>query len=343
MKLPIALSSALLLAACGQDPVANSSVPEELAALHQELDSKEQTVLRGTGGWLFLAKELRSLSYEKFWGPAAQTSSQATKPELRDPFTAILDFQQQLAAADIELLFLPVPAKALIYMDALPKAKVHVQAGQRFDAAHQAFYALLQERGVPVLDLTDAFLRQRQDAAPSQLYCRQDTHWTSLACEKVAALIHARIRDRQWLAAVPKQEYRVETKSQVLQGDLWKMLQDASLAKESLPMHRVLDAQGQAPADWRESPVLLVGDSHCKVFHSGGDMHAKGAGLADHLAAKLGFPLDVVGVMGSGARPSRVNLLRRRDKLKGKRLVIWCLSQREFTEGLGWGKVPVMR
>jgi hypothetical protein len=29
--------------------------------------------------------------------------------------------------------------------------------------------------------------------------------------------------------------------------------------------------------------------------------------------------------------------------LKGKRLVIWCLGAREFTESTGWQKVPVVR
>jgi len=72
-------------------------------------------------------------------------------------------------------------------------------------------------------------------------------------------------------------------------------------------------------------------------------MQARGAGLADHLALKLGFPVDVVGVRGSGATPCRINLLRRGDSLAGKKLVIWCLSAREYTQGQGWRKVPVVK
>jgi hypothetical protein len=89
--------------------------------------------------------------------------------------------------------------------------------------------------------------------------------------------------------------------------------------------------------------LCLLGDSHNLVFHAGGDMHAQGAGLPDHLAHQLGFPVDVVAVRGSGATPSRLNLFRRRDKMKGKRVVIWCLSVREFTEGQGWRKIPIIR
>ena len=95
-----------------------------------------------------------------------------------------------------------------------------------------------------------------------------------------------------------------------------------------------------------DSPVVLLGDSHSLVFHEGGDMHARGAGLADQLALELGFALDVVAVRGSGATPARVNLLRRarKDKsyLTGKKVVVWCFSAREWSESLGWDLVPVV-
>jgi alginate O-acetyltransferase complex protein AlgJ len=56
--------------------------------------------------------------------------------------------------------------------------------------------------------------------------------------------------------------------------------------------------------------------------------------------------VDLIGTKGSGATPVRITLYRRAaaDKayLAGKRLVIWCLSAREFTEAFqGWMKVPV--
>lgn len=84
---------------------------------------------------------------------------------------------------------------------------------------------------------------------------------------------------------------------------------------------------------WRVSPVVLLGDSPGLVFHAGGEMHAQSAGLPDHLAYQLGFSVDVVAVRGSGAAPSQLNLFRLRDKLKGKRVVVWCFSVREFTKG----------
>jgi alginate O-acetyltransferase complex protein AlgJ len=51
-------------------------------------------------------------------------------------------------------------------------------------------------------------------------------------------------------------------------------------------------------------------------------------------------------VRGSGATPARTTLMRRvrsnPNYLKGKKLVIWCFSAREFTESSGWQKVPVV-
>ncbi len=97
----------------------------------------------------------------------------------------------------------------------------------------------------------------------------------------------------------------------------------------------------------RASPVLLLGDSHSLIFHAGGDMPARGAGLPDQLALELGFPVDLVAVRGSGATPARATLLRlaRADPeyLAGKKLVVWCFGAREFTESTGWAKVPVVR
>jgi alginate O-acetyltransferase complex protein AlgJ len=74
-----------------------------------------------------------------------------------------------------------------------------------------------------------------------------------------------------------------------------------------------------------------------------------GAGLMDNLAMQLNFPVDLVAVRGSGATPARKNLARRKDKndnkdnLIGKKLIIWCFTAREFTEGQGWLKVNVVK
>jgi hypothetical protein len=96
----------------------------------------------------------------------------------------------------------------------------------------------------------------------------------------------------------------------------------------------------------RESPLLLLGDSHCLIYHVGGDLFATGGGLADQLACELGMAVDVLGTRGSGATPARQNLFLRSKAdpsyLAGKKWVVWCFASREFTQSRqGWRKLPV--
>ena len=292
--------------------------------------TQKTTVVSGKDGWLFFAPELRSMSVGQFWAePAAD-------PEFADPIPAILDFKAQLDRAGIALIFVPIPAKVTIYPDMISE---HGTVTARTDRYHLEFYDILREQGVNVLDLTPLFLENRFTDAGS-VYCKQDTHWSGQGCVLAAAAIAEAIGTPAWAAEIPKCDIKTETRTITIAGDLWQALGDEKLTKEQLRLTYVKEDVG---ASWRASPVVLLGDSHNLVFHIGGDMHAQGAGLPDHLAHQLGFPVDVVAVRGSGATPSRLNLYRRRDNMKGKRVVVWCLSVREFTEGQGWHPVPVIR
>ena len=92
----------------------------------------------------------------------------------------------------------------------------------------------------------------------------------------------------------------------------------------------------------RRTPVVVLGDSHTLIFHDP-EMFGSASGFVDFLSLGLRIPVDLVGVRGSGATTTRIELLRRRDRMAGKRVVIWCFSFREFTESeTGWRKVPVI-
>jgi alginate O-acetyltransferase complex protein AlgJ len=275
-----------------------------------------------------------------FGGDRARAASRA-RAEWADPLPVILDFHHQLQAAGIELLFVPVPPKAAIYADRLPRPRPETSG--RADAAAAAFYQLLRERGVDVLDLAPELERLRV-SEKRPLYCRQDSHWAGPAIELTARRIAEWARARPFAAAWPREAFADEPVELEITGDLWKLLGDDSLPRERVRLRMVgRRAFGAlAPIEpSRQSPVLLLGDSHNLVWHDG-DMHARGAGLPDHLARELGFPVDLVAVPGSGATPARVNLLRRGDSLAGKKLVVWVLSAREFTEApRGWRPVPI--
>ncbi len=324
MAIPLVLMLPALLAA----PLPACAQPEAAAA-----------VLRGSEGWLYFRPELRHLSFARFWGADAAAASRARRPDRADPLPAILDFARQLDQRGTTLVLVPVPAKAVIHPEGLPEPERAVS-----DAGDQAFFALLRERGVDVLDLTAAF-RALREADGTPVYLKQDTHWGDRGIREAARLIAERLGERGVARRAAPAEWRTRERDVEIDGDLRRMLADAALARERIRVTEV--GRGASfepiPPD-RESPVLLLGDSHALVLHAGGDLHARGAGLPDHLARELGFPVDLLAVRGSGATPARMDLLRRGDGLAGKRALVWCLTVREFTESSqGWRVLPVAR
>ena len=333
----------LLTLSCGggvaQTPLDEDALLAEWASLAQTAEQQETIVVEGREGWLFFGPELRHLGVGQFWGDKASAISRARRPEWADPLPAILDFHQQLLGVGVELLIVPVPPKSIVYPDKVPSTfELGSDPPTRLDAQHQAFYDLLRENGISILDITESFLSNRS-RPDGHLYCQQDTHWSGIATTLAAEQIAAIARANPWFEAVPKATFQEEWRTVEIAGDLWTALDDPSRPKEQLPLRFV-----GTEAD-PSSPVVLLGDSHTLVFHDGGDMHAEGAGLADQLALELGFAVDLVGVRGSGATAARINLLRRAQATPEywatKKLVIWCFSAREFTESDGWRNVPI--
>ena len=308
-------------------------------------EQAKRSFVAGRDGWLFFAPELRSLSVGPFWGKHAAAVSRAANKKYVDPLEPIVDFHRQLKAAGITLRVVPVPAKACVYPDGL-SADVSVSKEHplgRLDRDYRRFYRLLRERGVPVVDLLPRFVRGRS-RANGPLFCRTDTHWSGQGVAVAAAAILQTLDDPDWLKPIPRTNYLVRTRRVTITGDLARMVNAEDPATETMTLTFIGHFGTDKPiATSRTSPVLLMGDSHTLVFHDPA-LHAAGAGLPDHLAAGLGFPVDLIGVRGSGASATRITLLRRRDNLAGKKLVIWCFSVRELTESFsGWRKVPVIR
>ncbi len=319
--------------------VAAQSAGEQVAALAA---SAENGVVKGKDGWLFLAEELEHLGSKGFFGPEVLKSSRAAKPEFADPLPAIVDFNRQLKERGIELLFVPVPPKALIYPDKLP-GDFNREMTAELSRPYQALYSELAGQGVQVLDLIPAFSADRDK---TKVYCKTDTHFSGQGLEIVAGLVSDMIRKKEWYGAVAQKKYTRRTRPVEILGDLSVMLKVDT--RETLPLAFVTDAAtGKNPLADPDSPVLLLGDSHTLVFSVGGDLHTTGAGLFDNLSADLGFNVDLLGVRGSGATPSRIKLYQRSrkdpDMLTNKKIIVWCLSARELTGTGGWRKIPVAK
>jgi alginate O-acetyltransferase complex protein AlgJ len=326
----------------GEEPDSSATVEDIRKQAASLFDESEGETIVGRDGWLFLPSELRCVSVGPFWGEAAMEASSVESPDYRDPLPAIVDFHKQLADRGIDLWLVPVPAKAYVYPDKL-FADVPTPPGgkpPRYDDARQAFADKLKEQGVRVVDLWPLLTDMRSKG--EQAYCRTDTHFSPLTTVRIAQELASEIKQKSWYAK--ETDYRLEERQQSIRGDL----SVDGTEPEELPFRFVYDAGGvgRLPvAPDSESPILLLGDSHTLVFHIGEELHATGAGLADQLAAELGMPIDVIGVRGSGATPARINLYREGRSNPGyiekKKLVIWCFTAREFTEGSGWRKLPV--
>ena len=338
------------IAAAGENEYDSREVERLRAAAAARAATAEKSgdiVLTGADDWLYFVPELRAISVGPFWGKDAARVSRASKPEYADPLAAIADFHAQLQKAGIDLIVVPVPAKLAVYPEPLLGHDGTAEEGKvvRLDVSHRDFYALLARQGIEVVDLLPIFLEKRNDTT-GPLYCKTDSHWSGRGVAVAAEAIAATVRQRHWLKETPKENFVTEDRRVKIVGDLARIIDEADPASETMPVTIIGRKQKDRivpvePA--RDSPVLLMGDSHTLVFHDP-TLFSSGAGLPDHLARQIGFPIDLIGVRGSGATTTRMELFRRRDNLHGKKLVIWCFSFREFTESdSGWRKVPVIR
>jgi alginate O-acetyltransferase complex protein AlgJ len=301
-------------------------------------DSAGRGVVEGVDGWLFLKEELNHLAAGRFWGESAATASRSTNPATADPLPAILHYQRQLAEKGITLYLMPVPPKALIYPD---KLQAGLAATEEDLGLYREFYRELAENGVEVIDLLPDLLGRRDESA---LYCRTDSHFSGAGLELFADAAAAVIMAEPWYGDVDQAVFHRSVESVTINGDLSQMAGGEGTGEE-LALTVVTRGDSQPLTSDLTSPVILLGDSHTLVFHAGGDLHARGAGLFEHLSARLGFPVDLLGVRGSGITPARVNLYQRSRQdgnyLLGKKALIWCFAARDFTGASGWREIPI--
>ena len=316
----------------------------ELKKKAADAEASKRVTITGKAGWLYPRYELRAISVGPFWGEDAVKVSRASRNP--DPLPALTDLAEQCKKAGATLVVVPVPPKVSVYPEGLfDKVPENLP---RLDKHHEAFYALLQEKGVEVVDLKPLFYSKRSDEG-GLMYCQQDAHWSSYGSKLAAEAVAAHVAKQDWVKAAGGKSYTQDKKPLEITGDLYAEAKATGEAteKESLPIYYSGTKNGEwiePVAQDRESPVLVLGDSHAKVFHDGGKYHSRAAGFPDHLAQALGMPIDMLASDGSASYTVRLDLYRRKDQLKGKKLVVYCFTFREFTETLsGWRPLPIVK
>jgi hypothetical protein len=300
----------------------------------------DKSAVVGADGWLFLKDELLHMSGGQFWGKEAARVSRAKKKEFADPIPAIISYNKALAGKGVTLYLMPVPPKGLVYPDKLVEGVVPGDV-ENERAVYTDFYEQLRSNGVKVIDLLPQLTKRAEE---ENVYCKTDTHFSGPGLELFVEEAAKEIKSEPWYKTVPKTEYTVKDQQVSITGDLSQMLGLEKQEDILLSLVSSKENGSQIKSD-DKSPVILMGDSHTLVFSVGGDLHAKGAGLFDHLSANLGFPLDLLGVRGSGVTPARIKMYQRSKKnpdyLTGKKVLIWCFTAREFTGTGGWREIPV--
>lgn len=255
-----------------------------------------------------------------------------------DPRPAILEFHRQLAARGIRLAIMPVPSKAAIHPE---------KFWSRFERGHpplqnQSYSAFLQDlerAGVAVVDASAA-IAGVQEGPGAAAYLATDTHWRPEAMERAARFVAEWIGRNVPLEPRPDPVYGTEPAETVNRGDVAVMLRLPSKAAgyppEKAQLRRITDKN----RSWRQdesSDVLVLGDSFCNIYSLENMGWGGSAGFIEQLSFELRRPLDRIVINDNGAYAARAllarELARGRDRLAGKRLVLWQFAMRELTSG----------
>ena len=288
--------------------------------------------------WFFMKRELKQLAAGKFW-EKDWTQIAVNKT---DPTSHLLTFNKLLKAKGVRLIMVPVPAKAAIYPD---KLAAKFAPGSALPL--KGYFDELRKQGLEVLPIEAVMNEYRSKTGgegKDKLYCEQDSHYTPLSTEIIASLVKQAVENEAWYKKQAKESYkRSEKKTLTIIGD---QVKDGSFSPAPEPEVLTLSYAGRVsggkieavPAD-KNSPVLLLGDSHTMVFTDGekAGMHLQAAGLEDQLQYELGFAIDRVSNKGSGIMQARKNLVLMRVRNEPgfwdkKKLVVWVFSAREFTQ-----------
>ncbi len=282
-----------------------------------------EKVIVGRDGWLFFAGDMEYLLNPGFLRPEKLHKRRLSGVQ-PDPVAAVLDFNRQLQARGIRLVLLPVPVKPMIYADRLDGKQAPLQ-----NPSFDEFVRRMTADGVTVIDLAPRFFAMRRSG--TEPYLKTDTHWTPAGMRVAAAQIAAALG----VAAVPPDPDERPADSVTHLGDIAAMLKLPDCEKYFAPETVGLAGGGVHPD--RNSDVLLLGDSFANIYSLGAMNWGEDRGLAETLGGMLKRPVDAILRNDAGAFATRQllaqELKRGRDRLAGKKTVVWEFAIRELANG----------
>ncbi len=298
----------------------------------------------GRGDWLFFQPDINYLVNPGFlevfsMERRAASADEWTFPPQPDPVKAIAHFNEQLADRGIRLIVMPTPVKPMIHPERFARSFNDGPAPLQ-NISYDRFIGDLAQHGVLVFDCASALVDAARYDAQS-MYLRSDTHWRPEAVELVAGLLRDFISTNISLPDVDNPGYTVQCVMVEQLGDVAMMLKlparQSFYRHEQVVIRQILAPGGALWAPDASSDVLVLGDSFSNIYSQEGLGWGESAGLVEQLSFELMRPLDRIVRNDSGAYATRAmldrELARGRDRLAGKRVVIYQFACRELAEG----------
>ena len=288
--------------------------------------------------WLFYDKDISYLA-----GKGIPTKNCLSSDKTVSPAECIIDFSCQLQRMGIDLVVMPVPLKPQLYPEKLNDHYSETEILQ--NESYNRFIAELKKEDIQIFDPTailHSFKKEGKDA-----FLKTDTHWTPGAMEKVAETLSVFLKDS--LSVERGSHFYLKEASEILQnGDIYTMLKlkkDFSFfPPEKVIVNSVINDQGEFWQPSKNAAILFLGDSFSNIYSLEGMGWGKAAGLAEHLSYFLQQPLDAIRRNDEASIATRKMLQTDqkggRDRLSGKKIVIWEFAMRELTQG-NWTPLDV--
>jgi len=330
--------------------VARASLPPTQAMTAEFLGLGNEQVFLGRDGWLFYQPEVGYLTGEGFLHAnvlrSRARSGHAGEAFVQpNPVKAIVDFNNQLRERGIHLIMMPAPVKPMIEPERLSNRYQAPLPIPLQNPSYGEFLKQLKAAGVDILDVSPALAKAKLESGQPQ-FLITDTHWTPEAMDMAAGLLADHTRGLNLLKG-PELSLTRSSQPVTNTGDIAAMLKlpaDSKLyPKQSVTVQPVWN--GNAP--FKPDPaaqILVLGDSFSNIFSLEAMGWGASAGFVEQLGYHLRQPVDAILRNDAAAFATREllakDLAQGRDRLAGKKIVVWQFAMRELGVG-NWKMIPL--
>lgn len=312
--------------------------------LSRVLGAGTEFVYLGEAPWLFYGPDLRYVTGQGFLTPfehrrRSEGADTVSGPPESDPRSAILDLYQVLLARDIQLIVMPTPVKPSIEFEQLGGSQI-APTVEVENPSYRTFVDELRQQGVLVFDVGEV-IRTARETSDGPFYLATDTHWRPDTVELVAHHLASFVADAVQLPVSMSTPLESSYSEITNHGDTARLLglnpDQPLFLPETVQIRRVTPAARTRWLPDSNADILLLGDSFTNVYSLKTMGWGESAGLAEQLSFEMRRPIDRLSQNDAGASAPRALLAaelgRGRDRLAGKRAVIFQFANRELAFG----------